>query len=52
MKLKNTIAFFLLSVMAKGAWWAAAVQPVILSLGTAFAAIEQDVLDIHLLDWK
>ena len=34
--------------MVKGAWWAAAVQPVILSLGAILGAVDLDVLDINL----
>ena len=29
--------------MANGAWWAAAVQPVILSIGALFAALDLDL---------
>ena len=49
MNLINIFALFTLSVMVKSAWWAAAVQPVILSLGAIFSAIDQDVLDIQWL---
>ena len=38
--------------MVKGTWWAAAVQPVILSLGAVLAAINQDVFDINSIEWK
>ena len=51
MKLTGTIAFFSLGVMVKSTWWAAALQPVILSLVSVFAVTDQDVLDIHLIDW-
>ena len=49
MNLINIFALFTLSVIVKSAWWAAAVQPVILSLGAIFSAIDQDVLDIQWL---
>ena len=49
MNLINIFALLTLSVMVKSAWWAAAVQPVILSLGAIFSAIDQDVLDIQWL---
>ena len=32
-----------LAVIVKGAWWAAAVQPVLLGLGAAFATIDLDI---------
>ena len=48
MKTTFIIALFSLIVMVKGAWWAAAVQPVILSLGAVLSAIDLDVLNIHL----
>ena len=31
--------------MVKGAWWAAAVQPVMLSLGTVLTVFDFDILD-------
>ena len=43
MKLSDIVALFGLSVMANGAWWAAAVQPVILSIGAVFAALDLDI---------
>ena len=47
MKLKAIFALFTLSVMVKGAWFASAVQPVILSLGAVLSAIDLDVLDLQ-----
>ena len=38
-----------LSVMVKGAFWAAAIQPLILSLGAIYTAIDQDVLSMDFL---
>ena len=42
MKLKEIVTIFGLSVMVNGAWWAA-VQPVILSIGAVFTALNQDL---------
>ena len=52
MKLVSFLALLALIVMVKGTWWAAAVQPVILSLGAVLAAINQDVFDINSIEWK
>ena len=49
MKLNTIFALFTLIVMVKGAWWAAAVQPVLLGLGAIFSAIDSEVVDIQLL---
>ena len=38
--------------MVNGAWWAAVTQPVILSFGSLLAAVDTDVLDVHLIDWN
>ena len=47
MKLTTLLfALLTLSTIVKGTWWVAAVQPVILSLGAIFTAIDSDVLDI------
>ena len=48
MRLRGIFALFTLVVMAKGAWWVAAVQPVILSIGAFLTAIDLDVLDLQL----
>ena len=45
MKLIDIFALFTLSVMVKGAWLAAIVQPVILGLGAVFSSFDLDVLD-------
>ena len=42
MKLISIFTLFALSEMVNGAWWAAAAQPVILSIGALFAAFELD----------
>ena len=52
MKLRGILALFTLSVITKGAWWDATVQPIILSLGAMMAAVDLDVLDVHLFDWR
>ena len=39
MKFIDIFVFLTLSVVVKGAWWVAAVQPVILSLGTILTAL-------------
>ena len=46
MKIIDILVLFSLSIIVKGTWWAAAIQPVILSLGAVFAAIDLDILDI------
>ena len=46
MKLASIFVLLALSVTVQGAWWAAAaVQPVILSLGAILGAIDLDVLN-------
>ena len=49
MKIKGIFALFTLIVMVKGAWWVAAMQPVILSLGAVFSAIS---LDLEPIEWR
>ena len=49
------IALFALGEMVNCTWWAAAVQPVILSLGAVFAALDLDLqpmLDAQPIDFK
>ena len=43
MRLLDIFALFGLSVMVNGAWWAAAMQPVLLSVGAVFAAFDLDL---------
>ena len=43
MRLLDIFALFGLSVMVNGAWWAAAMQPVFLSVGAVFAAFDLDL---------
>ena len=52
MKLRDIVAVLTLSVIVKGAWWAAVTQPVILGLGAAFASIDLDALEVHMIDWN
>ena len=52
MKIRDIFALFTLIMIVKGTWWAAAVQPVILSLGAVLSAIDKDVLDIEQIQWK
>ena len=51
MKLSGVFALFALIVMVIGAWWAAAIKPVILSLGAIFGAIDLDVLNVETIQW-
>ena len=47
MKIQLAIfTLFELIVFVKSTWWAAAVQPVILSIGAVFTALNLDVLDL------
>ena len=39
----DIFVLYSLTVIVRGAWWAAAVKPVILGFGAAFAAIELDI---------
>ena len=50
MKLAEIFLLFTLSVMTKGAWLAAVVQPVILSIGAILSAIDLEVLEP--IEWK
>ena len=52
MKLTSIIILLTHIVMVKGTWLAATVSPVILSIGSLFTAVNQDVLDIHPMSWK
>ena len=48
MKLTVIFVIFTLIVIVEGAWWAAAVQPVMLGLGALLTTLNQDVLDLEL----
>ena len=39
----DIIVLYSLTVIVRGAWWAAAVKPVMLGFGAAFAAIDLDI---------
>ena len=52
MKLGSIFALFTLSTIVKGAWFIAAVQPVILSIGAILAAIDLDVIDIQPIKFR
>ena len=47
MKSFSILAILSLSVIVKGAWWTAAVQPIILTLGAVYTAIDRDILDLE-----
>ena len=52
MKLTNIFALFTLSVMVRG--WVAFLQPIALSIGAAFTALNFDfepILDMHSIKW-
>ena len=51
MKLRDIFTLFTLSVIVKGAWWAAAVQPLILGLGAILSSIDLDVLYEEPTEW-
>ena len=50
--MKIVLVIFALTVMVNGAWWATAVQPVILSIGAAFAALNSDLQPILDINWR
>ena len=52
MKLTFIFTLFTLAEIVKSAWWAAAVQPVILGLGAVLASFDLDVLDVQSMEWK
>ena len=52
MKLKLIFVFLTLTLVAKGFWLAAAVQPVLLSLGAVLTVLNQDALDIQPIEMK
>ena len=39
----DIFVLYSLTVIVRGAWWAAAVKPVMLGFGAAFAAIDLDI---------
>ena len=52
MKLTGIFVLFALSVNVNGAWFAAAVQPVLLSLGAVLGVLNLDELDIQPIEWR
>ena len=46
MNLITIFALITLALTVRGAWWAAAVQPVILGFGALLTAFNQDLLDL------
>ena len=48
MKLSIILALIAISVTVRGAFWAAAVSPMIVSLGALLTAFNLDVLDLDL----
>ena len=52
MKLASILALFTLITIVEGSWLTAAVQPIILSLGAVFTAIDTDVFDVQTFEWK
>ena len=42
MKLFRLFALFALSEIVNGSWWATAAQPVLVTIGTLFAALGSD----------
>ena len=52
MKLTVICVLFALSKIVKGAFWFAAVQPVLLGFGAILTAINQDVLDLESIQLK
>ena len=53
MKFIIILAIFSLIVMVKGAWWAAAAQPVILGLGAVLGALNLDISDVKpITEWN
>ena len=52
MKASCLFAVLTLSLVVNGAWWTAAIQPILLSFGAAFAALNLDVQPLLDIDWK
>ena len=44
MKTIYIFAVFTMNLVVNGAWWIAALQPIVLSFGAAFAALNLDAL--------
>ena len=52
MKASCLFAVLTLSLVVNGAWWTAAIQPILLSFGAAFAALNFGVQPLLDIDWK
>ena len=52
MKLSSIFVLITIIATVKGAWWAAAVQPVILGFGAILTALNQDGLDVESIELK
>ena len=52
--MKTTCIFtiYTLIVIVKGSLWAAAVQPIVLTFGAAFTALNLDVQPLFDVNWK
>ena len=51
MNLITIFALLSLAVTVRGAWWAAAAQPVILGLGAVMGALNLDIFDAQPIKW-
>ena len=47
MKLSSLIILLSLLEIVKSAWWASAMQPVLLGFGAVFTALNQEILDVE-----
>ena len=52
MKLQSIFVISTLILIVRGAWWAAAVQPLVLGFGAILTALNQDVLDVESIELK
>ena len=50
MRLLNIFFLLAVRVVVKGNWWAAAVQPVIFTLGSVLVALDLDVLNLESIE--
>ena len=55
MKLVGILVLCVLSVTINGTWWVGFVQPILLSFGVSFAALDLDlenIFDLQPIEWK
>ena len=52
MKISCVFAVITLSTVVNGAWWVNAFQPIVLSFGATFAALNLDFQPLLDVDWK